>query len=179
MDFKLPPTLKLSFVVRTMELTLLESSKKVAANVIAMDGTNWFSSFTIDKGSKEGIKKGMNVIAGRGRQFLFSGVFECRNDKHLPQMLEINDRRNGSRFCQVICIFSTVAKVSHEYFLRYYVVLPNISKGTTTGRYSRTRLTLLTYTTFLTPGTRVTFVKVKVNGKPLLLPSGSYLLGTV
>ena len=26
MDFKLPPTLKLSFVVRTMELTLLESS---------------------------------------------------------------------------------------------------------------------------------------------------------
>ena len=38
--------------------------QKVAANVIAMDGTNWFSSFTIDKGSKEGIKKGMNVIAG-------------------------------------------------------------------------------------------------------------------
>ena len=35
-------------------------------NVIAMDGTNWFSSFTIDKGSKEGIKKGMNVIAGSG-----------------------------------------------------------------------------------------------------------------
>ena len=34
--------------------------------MIAMDGTNWFSSFTIDKGSKEGIKKGMNVIAGSG-----------------------------------------------------------------------------------------------------------------
>lgn len=40
--------------------------QKVAANVIAMDGTNWFSSFTIDKGSKECIKKGMNVIAGSG-----------------------------------------------------------------------------------------------------------------
>ena len=40
--------------------------QKVAANVLAMDGTNWFSSFTIDKGSKEGIKKGMNVIAGSG-----------------------------------------------------------------------------------------------------------------
>lgn len=39
---------------------------KVAANVIAMDGTNWFSSFTIDKGSKQGIQKGMNVIAGSG-----------------------------------------------------------------------------------------------------------------
>ncbi len=39
---------------------------KVAANVIAMDGTNWFSLFTIDKGSKQGITKGMNVIAGSG-----------------------------------------------------------------------------------------------------------------
>lgn len=39
---------------------------KVAANVIAMDGTNWFSTFTIDKGSRQGIKKGMNVIAGSG-----------------------------------------------------------------------------------------------------------------
>ena len=39
---------------------------KVAASVIAADGTNWFSTFTIDKGSKQGIKKGMNVIAGSG-----------------------------------------------------------------------------------------------------------------
>lgn len=39
---------------------------KVAANVIAMDGTNWFSLFTIDKGSKQGIQKGMNVISGSG-----------------------------------------------------------------------------------------------------------------
>lgn len=40
--------------------------QKVAADVIAMDGTNWFSTFTIDKGTKQGIKKGMNVIAGSG-----------------------------------------------------------------------------------------------------------------
>lgn len=40
--------------------------QKVAANVIAMDGTNWFSTFTIDKGTKDGIQKGMNVIAGSG-----------------------------------------------------------------------------------------------------------------
>ena len=31
-----------------------------------MDGTNWFSTFTLDKGTKEGIQKGMNVIAGSG-----------------------------------------------------------------------------------------------------------------
>ena len=40
--------------------------QKVAADVIAMDGTNWFSTFTIDKGTKQGIQKGMNVIAGSG-----------------------------------------------------------------------------------------------------------------
>ena len=39
---------------------------KIAAHVIAMDGTNWFSTFTIDKGSKQGLAKGMNVIAGSG-----------------------------------------------------------------------------------------------------------------
>ena len=42
------------------------SYDKVAANVIAMDGTNRFSTFTLDKGTKEGIQKGMNVIAGSG-----------------------------------------------------------------------------------------------------------------
>lgn len=40
--------------------------EKVAAHVIANDSGNWFSTFTIDKGSKDGIAKGMNVIAGSG-----------------------------------------------------------------------------------------------------------------
>ena len=39
---------------------------KVAANVIARDGENWFSSFTINRGSNHGIDVGMNVIAGGG-----------------------------------------------------------------------------------------------------------------
>lgn len=42
------------------------SFDKVAASVIAMDSNNWFSNFTIDKGSKDGIAKGMNVMAGSG-----------------------------------------------------------------------------------------------------------------
>lgn len=40
--------------------------EKVAAHVIAKDSGNWFSTFTIDKGSRDGIAKGMNVIAGSG-----------------------------------------------------------------------------------------------------------------
>lgn len=39
---------------------------KVAAHVIAMDSSNWFATFTIDKGSNDGLAKGMNVIAGSG-----------------------------------------------------------------------------------------------------------------
>ena len=39
---------------------------KVAANVISMDAGNWFSNFTIDKGTEDGIQKDCNVIAGSG-----------------------------------------------------------------------------------------------------------------
>lgn len=42
------------------------SYEKVAANVIAKDSGNWFDTFTIDRGSNDGIQKGMNVIAGSG-----------------------------------------------------------------------------------------------------------------
>lgn len=40
--------------------------EKVAANVIAKDSGNWFSSFTINRGRNHGISVGMNVIAGSG-----------------------------------------------------------------------------------------------------------------
>lgn len=40
--------------------------KKTGAHVIAKDSGNWFSTFTIDKGSKDGIKEDMNVMAGSG-----------------------------------------------------------------------------------------------------------------
>lgn len=42
------------------------SYEKVAANVIGNTGGNWFSSFTIDKGTNDGIETDMNVIAGSG-----------------------------------------------------------------------------------------------------------------
>ena len=42
------------------------SYDKVAARVIGSDGGNWFNTFLIDKGEKDGIEKDMNVIAGSG-----------------------------------------------------------------------------------------------------------------
>lgn len=40
--------------------------KKIGAHVIANNGSNWFTDFTIDKGSKDGIKVNCNVLAGSG-----------------------------------------------------------------------------------------------------------------
>lgn len=40
--------------------------EKTGARVIANNGTNWFSEFTIDKGSNDGIKENCNVLAGSG-----------------------------------------------------------------------------------------------------------------
>lgn len=40
--------------------------KKTEAHVIGNSGSNWFNIFLIDKGSKDGIEKDMNVISGGG-----------------------------------------------------------------------------------------------------------------
>lgn len=40
--------------------------EKVGAHVIGKDSGNWFSTFTIDKGSNDGVTVDMNVIAGEG-----------------------------------------------------------------------------------------------------------------
>lgn len=47
---------------------------KVAASVIGKNAGNWFRQFTIDKGTKDGIEPGMNVIAGGG---LVGIIIEC------------------------------------------------------------------------------------------------------
>lgn len=55
---------------RLQELYQLDQSysnyKKIGAHVTANDSGNWFSSFVIDKGEKDGIRVDMNVMAGKG-----------------------------------------------------------------------------------------------------------------
>ena len=43
-----------------------EEYNKVGARIISRDSGNWYSSFTIDKGTDEGLCIDMNVIAGGG-----------------------------------------------------------------------------------------------------------------
>lgn len=42
------------------------SYEKVGARVISRDNSNWFNRFTIDKGYRDGLRVGMNVIADGG-----------------------------------------------------------------------------------------------------------------
>ena len=55
---------------RLQELYQLDSNyaeyEKTAAHVIGSESGNWFSTFTIDKGSRDGIAVDMNVMAGSG-----------------------------------------------------------------------------------------------------------------
>ena len=40
--------------------------EKIGAHVIANNGSNWFATFTIDKGTLDGVKVDSNVLAGSG-----------------------------------------------------------------------------------------------------------------
>lgn len=55
---------------RLQELYKLDQNyaeyEKTPAHVIGKDAGNWFGTFTIDKGSKDGIEVNMNVLAGSG-----------------------------------------------------------------------------------------------------------------
>lgn len=64
---------------------------KIGANVIASDSSNWFSKFTIDKGSKDGIEVDMNVLSGAG---LVGIVTEVR--PHSATVSSIIDDKNVS-----------------------------------------------------------------------------------
>ncbi len=57
-------------IERLQELYKLDANtseySKVGARVIAKEPGNWFSTFTIDKGSSDGLDVDMNVISGSG-----------------------------------------------------------------------------------------------------------------
>lgn len=61
--------------------------EKTGANIISKGTGNWFDIFVIDKGSKDGIQKDMNVIAGNG---LVGIVFEV-SDHYAKVRSVIND----------------------------------------------------------------------------------------
>lgn len=67
--------------------------KKVAARIIASDTNNWFYSFVIDKGSKDGIETGMNVMAGNGLVGIISETGE--NWSRVRSIIDDNSNISG------------------------------------------------------------------------------------
>ena len=66
--------------------------EKVAASVIAKDSGNWFSTFTINRGTKDGIAVGMNVLAGSG----LVGIVVDVGDNYAKVRSIIDDSSNVS-----------------------------------------------------------------------------------
>ena len=50
--------------------------EKIACRVVGKDSGNWFNLFTINKGKKDGIETGMNVISGSGLVGIVSETYE-------------------------------------------------------------------------------------------------------
>lgn len=66
--------------------------EKVAASVISKDSGNWFSTFTINRGSNHGLEPGMNVIAGSG----LVGIITDVGDNYAKVRSIIDDSSNVS-----------------------------------------------------------------------------------
>lgn len=65
----------------------------VTADVVAMDGSNWFNLFTINAGSEDGIKKDAVVINGDG---LIGRVLEVGSD--WAKVISVIDESNSVSF---------------------------------------------------------------------------------
>ncbi len=65
---------------------------KVAATVVSRDGNNWFHVFTIDKGTADGVKVDMNVIAGNG----LVGIISEAGEHYAKVRAIIDDKSNVS-----------------------------------------------------------------------------------
>ncbi len=78
------------------ELYLLDQKyldyPKVAARVISKDTNNWYNVFTIDKGTRDGLAKDMNVLAGNG---LAGIIIEAHYNYSIVRSI-IDDKSNVS-----------------------------------------------------------------------------------
>ena len=86
---------------------------KVAARVISSDPDNWYNTFIIDKGSKNGLKKNMNVMANGG----LVGIITEVNKSYSKVRSIIDDNSNISGTVlgsSENCIVSGTLKLSNN-----------------------------------------------------------------
>lgn len=94
-----------------------------AAHVFAKDSTSWFSTFYIDKGTKQGLSKGSNVLCGDG---LAGIVTECFDD-YAKVRAVIDDNSNVSAKVMPANALCTV-KGDLNLYDQGYLLVENINK---------------------------------------------------
>lgn len=87
------------------ELNQSYSYPKIAAQVIARDSSNFFHTFTINKGSKDGMAVDMNVISGSG----LVGIITSVTDNTATVRSIIDDYSNVSAMVATTSDFCNVA----------------------------------------------------------------------
>lgn len=97
--------------------------EKTIAHVFAKDASSWFSSFYIDKGSKDGLFKGANVMCDDG---LAGIVTECYDDYAKVRAI-IDDKSNISAKVMPANALCTVEGDLKQY-QNGYLIAKNIDK---------------------------------------------------
>lgn len=90
---------------------------KVGANVIASRNSNWFTEFTIDKGSNDGIREDMNVLSGTGLVGIVTKV-----EPNCATVSSVIDDKNVSAMLLTTfdkCIVSGDLELINEGILRF------------------------------------------------------------
>lgn len=142
---------------------------KVAARVISKDTNNWYNVFTIDKGSRDGMKKDMNVLAGNGLAGIITEVHY--NYSKVRSIIDDNSNVSGmflktSDTCIIkgdlqlmdegnirVELISKDAEIADGYEVVTSHISPNFLQGILIGYVSDIQLDAsnMTKTAFLTP----------------------------
>lgn len=87
--------------------------EKVGAHIVSKDTSNWYSKFTIDKGSKDGIEVNMNVIGDGG---LVGIVCEVGKNYSIVRSIIDDESNVGSQFASTSdkCIVKGDLKMMNE-----------------------------------------------------------------
>lgn len=97
--------------------SLYSSYDKIGANVIGRNSDNWYDTFMIDKGAKDGIEVDMNVIAGNG---LVGIVYKVTDNYSLVRSIIDDESKVSSMLINTsdICAVSGDLKLIEDGYIK-------------------------------------------------------------
>ena len=103
-----------------------EEYEMTAAHIVAKDSSKWFSTFTIDKGTNDGIQKDMNVIANGG---LVGIVTDCGSNFSTVRSIIDDESAVSAKFedNSELCIVSGSLTLMEQNLLEFSEVSAEIT----------------------------------------------------